>query len=149
AAPRMLGFDGFFKGAYSYHFHNFWWVPFDPVRNFPDLGPKFKEGEIKARMKLKVDARAEAARLAKAAAAGQKAGADADEVRKKQAAMRASKAPKVSLEPTAQDLWEFEREDQDLSTDNRDLAWSAVLKRTFEAYIRGERPNMYGEWLKW
>ncbi|KAG8919415.1 hypothetical protein FRC01_001296, partial [Tulasnella sp. 417] len=149
AAPRMLGFDGFFKGAYSYHFHNFWWVPFDPVRNFPDLGPKFKDGEIKARMKLKVDARAEAARVAKAAAAGKKAEADADEVRKKQAAMRASKAPKVSLEPTAQDLWEFEREDQDLSTDNRDLAWSAVLKRTFEAYIRGERPNMYGEWLKW
>lgn len=29
----------------------------------------------------------------------------------------------------------------------RDLSWSAVLKRTFEAYIRGERPNMYGEWL--
>ena len=26
AAPQMLGFDGFFKGAYSYHFHNFWYV---------------------------------------------------------------------------------------------------------------------------
>lgn len=26
AAPAALGFDGFFKGAYSYHFHNFWWV---------------------------------------------------------------------------------------------------------------------------
>jgi WD repeat and SOF domain-containing protein 1 len=30
-----------------------------------------------------------------------------------------------------------------------DLSWSTVLKRTFEAYIRGERPNMYGEWLSW
>jgi hypothetical protein len=26
AAPQALGFDGFFKGAYSYHFHNFWYV---------------------------------------------------------------------------------------------------------------------------
>jgi WD repeat and SOF domain-containing protein 1 len=33
--------------------------------------------------------------------------------------------------------------------DRRDLDWATVLKRTFEAYIRGERPNMYGEWLVW
>lgn len=33
--------------------------------------------------------------------------------------------------------------------DKRDLDWSAVLKRTFESYIRGERPNMYGEWIQW
>jgi WD repeat and SOF domain-containing protein 1 len=33
--------------------------------------------------------------------------------------------------------------------DKRDLDWSTVLKRTFEAYVRGERPNMYGEWLQW
>jgi WD repeat and SOF domain-containing protein 1 len=26
AAPQALGFDGFFKGAYSYHFHNFWYI---------------------------------------------------------------------------------------------------------------------------
>ncbi|KAG8947721.1 hypothetical protein FRC04_010495 [Tulasnella sp. 424] len=149
AAPQMLGFDGFFKGAYSYHFHNFWWVPFDPARNFPDLGPKFKDGEIKARMKLKAEAAAEAARATKAAAAGHKADSAGDEAHKKQAAMRASKGPKISLEPTDDDLKEFDREDQDVSMDSRDLAWSAVLKRTFEAYIRGERPNMYGEWLKW
>lgn len=101
-------------------------------------------------MKLKAEAAAEAARLAKAAAAGHKAGADpaGDEAHKKQAALRA-KNSKVSLEPTEQDLREFDREDQDVSMDSRDLAWSAVLKRTFEAYIRGERPNMYGEWLKW
>lgn len=24
AGPQPLGFDGFFRGAYSYHFHNFW-----------------------------------------------------------------------------------------------------------------------------
>jgi hypothetical protein len=27
AAPHALGFDGFFKGAFSYHFHNYWFVP--------------------------------------------------------------------------------------------------------------------------
>ena len=33
--------------------------------------------------------------------------------------------------------------------EKRDLDWSTVLKRTFESYIRGERPNMYGEWILW
>ena len=33
--------------------------------------------------------------------------------------------------------------------DKRDLDWATVLKRTFEAYIRGERPNMYGEWIQY
>jgi WD repeat and SOF domain-containing protein 1 len=33
--------------------------------------------------------------------------------------------------------------------DELDLAWATVLKRTFEAYLRGERPNMYGEMLEW
>jgi DDB1- and CUL4-associated factor 13 len=36
-----------------------------------------------------------------------------------------------------------------VSDDQRDLDWSTVLKRTFESYIRGERPNMYGEWIHW
>jgi hypothetical protein len=26
AAPQAMGFDGFFKGSFSYHFHNFWQV---------------------------------------------------------------------------------------------------------------------------
>lgn len=33
--------------------------------------------------------------------------------------------------------------------DSRDIGWAAMLKRTFEAYMRGERPNMYGEWINW
>lgn len=33
--------------------------------------------------------------------------------------------------------------------EKRDLDWSAVFKRTFEAYIRGERPNLYGEMIEW
>ncbi|KAJ7690707.1 hypothetical protein B0H17DRAFT_1201544 [Mycena rosella] len=84
-APQALGFQGFFSGAYSYHFHNSWWTPVDPARNWPDLGPNFANNT------------------------------------------------------------DF---DDDVE-DRRDLDWSTVLKRTFEGYIRGEVPNMYGEYLVW
>lgn len=40
-------------------------------------------------------------------------------------------------------------EDEGIEQDRRDLDWSTVFKRTFESYIRGESPNMYGEWLVW
>jgi len=103
AAPQALGFDGFFKGAYSYHFHNFWWKPFDPSQNWPDLGPRFQAGERNARAALS----------------------------------RAALNSSTVLPDNPED------------EDRRDLDWSAVLKRTFEAYIRGERPNMYGEWIYW
>lgn len=105
AAPQALGFRGFFRGAYSYHFHNFWWKPFDPARNWPDLGSRFKAGEDKAKATLVKEGKLTAA--------------------------------------------EAEANGRDLSSDKRDLDWSAVLKRTFEAYLRGERPNMYGEWIQW
>ncbi|KAF9076174.1 hypothetical protein BDP27DRAFT_1314019, partial [Rhodocollybia butyracea] len=89
AAPKALGFDGFFKGAFSYHYHNFWWKPFDPARDWPDLGSRNA-----------VD----------------------------------KKVIREGMDDAA-------------TSDSGELAWSAVLKRTFESYIRGERPNMYGEWL--
>ncbi|KAF9494301.1 hypothetical protein BDN71DRAFT_1449005 [Pleurotus eryngii] len=111
AAPQALGFEGFFRGAYSYHFHNFWWKPFDPSRNWPDLGPRFIAGERAARH-----------------------------------ALSASSPPSPADAGGA----EADKEDEDSVTDDkRDLDWSAVLKRTFESYIRGERPNMYGEWIHW
>ncbi|THU97646.1 glycosyltransferase family 32 protein [Dendrothele bispora CBS 962.96] len=122
AAPQALGFTGFFRGAYSYHFHNFWWKPFDPSRNFPDLGPKFIAGE----------------RIARASLEGKN--------------VSLSSAVAETSEPAAQnpeaDRAETEEED-DVDEDKRDLDWSTVLKRTFESYIRGERPNMYGEWIEW
>jgi len=103
AAPSALGFDGFFKGAYSYHYHgsDYWAWPLDPPRDWPDLGPRFGTLEHAAR-------------------ASALAGKYIDE----------------------------DKED-DIADDKRDLDWGTVLKRTFEAYIRGERPNMYGEWLTW
>ncbi|KAJ3721509.1 hypothetical protein C8R42DRAFT_580742, partial [Lentinula raphanica] len=108
AEPVALGFNGFFRGAFSYHYHNFWcvfvsretfeqtpesfshsrWKPFDPARDWPDLGERFSEGNTAATV-------------------------------------------------------------LQTSSDRGDLSWSAVLKRTFESYIRGERCNMYGEWLLW
>ncbi|QRV91144.1 myotubularin-related protein 10 [Ceratobasidium sp. AG-Ba] len=110
AAPNMLGFEGFFRGAYSYHFHNFWWLPFDKVRNYPDLGPRFAAGEQRAKDNL----------LRKAKALAKSAGDDPNHIN-----------------------LEFQQ------ADTADLSWATVLKRTFESYLRGERPNMYGEWIKW
>ncbi|KAL6310082.1 hypothetical protein BKA93DRAFT_814404 [Sparassis latifolia] len=101
AAPQALGFDGFFKGSYAYHYHNSWWHPFDASRNWPDLGERFKKGEQAARAAL---------------------------------------SESGIYNETKVDL---------VTEDRRDLDWSAVLKRTFEAYVRGEAPNMYGEWIRW
>ncbi|BEI81432.1 hypothetical protein CcaverHIS002_0205920 [Cutaneotrichosporon cavernicola] len=121
AGPEQLGFDGFFRGAYSYHFHNFWWLPFDASRNWPDLGERFAKGENALR---------EAQR---AVASSEKAGA----VR--------THAAQDELDDEATG-GVTKREDMD---DAIDLSWSTVLKRTFESYVRGDQPNMYGEWIKW
>ncbi|KAF8898851.1 glycosyltransferase family 32 protein [Infundibulicybe gibba] len=77
-APQALGFDGFFKGAFSYHYHN--------------------------------------------------------------SCMSAS----ISDSNVAPDP-----DDNQVNDDLRDLPWATVMKRTFEGYIRGERPNLYGEWIQW
>lgn len=50
-------------------------------------------------------------------------------------------APHAAAEP--------EDVEDKVADDKRDLDWSTVMKRTFEAYIRGEAPNMYGEWIEW
>ncbi|KAF9530545.1 glycosyltransferase family 32 protein [Crepidotus variabilis] len=125
AAPQALGIEGFFRGSYSYHFHNFWWKPFDSTRNFPDLGARFKKGEDLAHSLLR---------------------------KERLKTIMAAKA-KTKVGPTTADLMEDEYLNEDLlntiGQDKVDLDWSAVLKRTFEAYIRGERPNMYGEWIEW
>ncbi|EAU84066.2 snoRNA binding protein [Coprinopsis cinerea okayama7 len=123
ASPQALGFRGFFRGAYSYHFHNFWWKPFDPARNWPDLGPRFKATEEVAHASL---------RKAKVKTAG--------------AVGLTGIAAQTPTSSTTEEIPPY------LITpgkDKRDLDWSTVLKRTFEAYLRGETPNMYGEWLVW
>jgi len=91
----------------------FRWKPFDPTRNWPDLGPRFKAGE--------------------------------------NAAKAALEATEKGTSPTGTPKKETSEDDDTnpWNSDKRDLDWSTVFKRTFESYIRGERPNMYGEWLVW
>lgn len=133
AAPQQLGFTGFFRGAYAYHWHNFWWKAFDPARNWPDLGPRFIECEKKQRALLREAQRIEKAKLAQASRSMQNVG-------------KASPAPA----PTPAYEEHLEMSDaEDVLSDKRDLGWATVMKRTFEAYIRGEQPNMYGEWIIW
>ena len=78
----------------------FRWQPFDQIRHWPDLGPRFAKGERIART-------------------------------------------------TAGAVDEDGEWIDNVADDKRDLDWSAVLKRTFEAFIRGETPNMYGEHIDW
>lgn len=88
----------------------FRWKPFDPARNWPDLGPRFAEGERIAR----------------------------------QAFRRTLIKPRHHHSPP-----DFQDNEDRVEDDHRDLDWATVLKRAFESYIRGERPNMYGEALRW
>lgn len=150
AGPRALGFEGFFRGSYAYHYHNNWyatshiplalclitnlypslilrWNPFDPVRNWPDLGERFIEGE--RLLRLGPDA-ATTATFPNTVAGNPSTSTSNDN---DDAVANAAGLPPV----------------EKVSHDRRDLDWSTVLKRTFEAYVRGERPNMYGEWLVW
>ncbi|KAJ7575568.1 snoRNA binding protein [Mycena floridula] len=95
AAPQALGFEGFFQGSFSYHFHNSWWTSVDPSRNWPDLSDGSPPEPTAT----------------------------------------------IELADTTQNATE------PIKVEQRDLSWAAVLKRTFESYMRGERPNMYGEWI--
>lgn len=92
------------------------WLPFDKIRNYPDLGPRFMAGEKRAKEIL---------------------------LRKAQAQLAANKDVVDAHNVAHTHLHEHPEEDA------ADLAWATVLKRTFEAYVRGERPNMYGEWIRW
>jgi WD repeat and SOF domain-containing protein 1 len=60
------------------------------------------------------------------------------------AARSAARAETIAAEPI-----DVDPDEDKVNDDQRDLDWATVLKRTFEAYIRGERPNMYGEWIQW
>ncbi|OCF33649.1 WD repeat and SOF domain-containing protein 1 [Kwoniella heveanensis BCC8398] len=128
AGPQPLGFDGFFRGAFSYHFHNFWWLPFDSSRNWPDLGERFIKGEKALKDAAKASSLEGQAHLV----------GDVPSHEHLDDEMGITKAEGDGAVSS--------REDMD---DELDLSWSTVLKRTFEAYLRAERPNAYGEWLEW
>jgi WD repeat and SOF domain-containing protein 1 len=56
---------------------------------------------------------------------------------------------KVTRDEEEEKWTQWAKEAEEVEDDVRDLSWSTVLKRTFEGYLRGESPNMYGEWLDW
>ncbi|CAH7687064.1 hypothetical protein PPACK8108_LOCUS21796 [Phakopsora pachyrhizi] len=140
AGPAAIGFDGFFRGAFSYHFHNFWWIPFDPSRNWPDLGPRFQQGEKVARARLLSEKKVTSENKLSTQSGGN--GDHESENRKD------GKKTSQSREEVEKHILETLRIDEDdVADDERDLGWATILKRTFESYLRCERPNMYGEWL--
>jgi hypothetical protein len=73
-----------------------------------------------------------------------------------------------SMQPTSEYLSaeDIRIDNDNVNDDVRDPSWATVLKRSFEAYVRGERPNMvrqihanrlkgilltpsqYGEWIR-
>lgn len=108
-------------------------MPFDKSRNFPDLGQRFIKGEKALR---------DAQRAASRQTVGGN-GADSTPTPKALDGAQGAAAEYVS-DGAGADV--STREDMD---DEVDLSWSAVMKRTFEAYLRQERPNMYGEWMSW
>ncbi|GAA6017392.1 hypothetical protein JCM10207_005619 [Rhodosporidiobolus poonsookiae] len=154
--PVALGFDGFFKGAFSYHFHNFWWIPFDQARNFPDLGPRFHATERIARGRLL------AAKLAANPSAQpptlEGSGSGPSPTKPGEQERQARATPTLGVKQDAGYKWGDDERDFDSlrwddesveADDERDLPWSTVLKRTFEGFLRGETPNMYGEYISW
>ncbi|KAK4047660.1 hypothetical protein OIO90_006089 [Microbotryomycetes sp. JL221] len=166
AAPSSVGFQGFFQGAFSYHYHNGWWMPFDSNRNFPDLGSRFQKNERLARGRLlrtKLQDLPLSLRDQVIKQGGHVGGPSPTEPKER---MGAATATTVSTKFTqgrdhdddesmatwGEDESDFDTLDWSQETveqDDRDLSWSAVLKRTFESYIRGDSPNMYGEWINW
>lgn len=157
SAPNAVGFDGFFKGSFSYHFHNFWWKPFDYSRNFPDLGPRFAAGERKARGRLLAAKLAATPAPSPAAANTGSTGPSPTKPEPQKFKNVVGPTGTASSEVTPVYKWGDDERDFDgidwsneiVEEDGTDLSWSAVLKRTFESFLRGERANMYGEWLDW
>lgn len=123
------------------------WIPFDPARNWPDLGPRFAAGEKKAR------AAALQARLA-SEQSDQAKGIENSQSRSP--TKPPLHAPSVTGEDKASldiqrtqhrtdryvNVEDIRIDDDDVSDDAKDLSWATVLKRTFEQYLREERPNM-------
>lgn len=149
----------------SLSYHNGWWMPFDSSRNFPDLGPRFEHVERLARGRLlaaKWDALPPALRPT---GRGTATGPSPTKPHEQPAEPTGGLPGQKLAGPTTGSRdhvdggpkWgDDERDFQDLDwsgetvdEDERDLSWSAVLKRTFEAFLRGETPNMYGEWINW
>ncbi|KAL8277151.1 hypothetical protein RQP46_010479 [Phenoliferia psychrophenolica] len=155
AAPNALGIDGFFKGSFGYHYHNQWWSAFDPSRNFPDLGPRFSASERVARGRLiaaSLAALPSTTPTPSATPSGPSPTAPEPLIPGLPTGVAIRKLENPDGSRWGDDESDFEQldwSDEGVEEDRKDLSWATVVKRTYEQYIRGERPNMYGEWISW
>lgn len=128
--------------------HVYRWIPFDPARNWPDLGERFSAGEKVARARA-IQAKLASEQAGQATATGQTSGPsptrpphnaggiNAPVAGPTGANQRLTQKTNAYIEPE-----DLTIDDDDVKDDERDLGWATVLKRTFEAYLREERPNM-------
>lgn len=148
AAPSALGFDAFFRGAFSYHWHNFWPDPFDPVRDWPDLGDRFAS-PARAALRNKALA-AHRRRIAPPLASGTSVAPGAVPLADGLAGVGVGDAERAAVGVlSGVRALEVEQSELGMEEDEGDLSWASVMKRTFEGFVRGERGNAYGEWIEW
>lgn len=131
------------------------WIPFDPARNFPDLGPRFEAGERIARGRLRAAKLAALPPALRPLSTHLSPGSLPPPAKVVDALRSSTTAARDLLDEDPGPQWgddegdfaELDWSAESVEEDERDLSWAAVLKRTFEAYVRGERPNLYGEWI--
>lgn len=145
-------------------------MPFDPARNFPDLGPRFSHVERLARGRLfaaKLAALPPSLRPTGLGTSIPTPSGPSPTKPNEQPGQPTGGLPGQKLAgPTGgakkraeeegprwgddeRDFDDLDWSDESVEEDERDLSWSATLKRTFEAFLRGDAPNMYGEWISW
>lgn len=125
------------------------WIPFDPARNWPDLGPRFAAGEKKARAAaLQARLASELSDNAKATENSQSCSPTKPPVHATPVAGQTKVTPDLQRTQHRTDRYanaeDIRIDDDDISDDAKDLSWATVLKRTFEQFLREERPNMVG-----
>lgn len=125
----------------------FRWIPFDPARNWPDLGPRFAAGEKKARAAaLQARLAAELSDSAKGTENSLSRSPTKPPLHAPSKPGEAKPTPDLQRTQHRTDRYlnaeDIRIDDDDVSDDAKDLSWATVLKRTFEQYLREERPNM-------
>lgn len=120
-------------------------VPFDPARNWPDLGERFAAGEREARAKaVQVKIAVEQAEGTQVLLNRSPTRPPAETLKSRFAGPTGSEQINRGSLKTSQfiDVDSIRIDSDDVKDDTRDLGWATVLKRTFEAYLRNEQPNM-------
>jgi WD repeat and SOF domain-containing protein 1 len=134
------------------------WIPFDASRNFPDLGVRFDAGERVARGRLLAAKLATESAVPSTTSPNHPSAHALSPTRPerllrptgpREASSEAADVPRARWGDDERDFEQLDWTDETVESDERDLSWSTVLKRTFEAFVRGDRANLYGEMISW